>query len=233
MYPTCIGLWCLVCPDVTMFPASTSYTGIGSCLSAPPGLHTITLKLNSTLANNSSDDARIVVTGDNVWLSNITVAYPIYVLGESSRNVSFTDVHCKECTSAVVVTGSETARHGAVPVDITASRVSALHYAVALAHTVGTLRCENSMNVLVQPVGSAATTAAGCNSTDLGELLAVYGESYVLRFVDGPPHKTGALFMAVKVMTAVTVVLLVVVYLSAYHVWQRFRQRQQVKEHED
>lgn len=224
MYPACsvaLGV-CFVCPDVTVYPEATAYS-YGACPTAPSAPHTVTLKLNSTLTGYESQYARIVVTGNNVWLKNVTVDYPIYVTGEAALNVSFTNVTCATCESAVVVTGSTTTRHGAVPVDISLQHVAGKAYAAALAHTSGKVKCTSPAKVLLQPVGSAVTVAPGCTVTDLGALLSIYGDPYLLRFFDGPPHKIGALLFAVKIMTIVTASLLVVAYLSAYHVWQKFK----------
>lgn len=229
MLPICAAAICIVCPNITSYPASTDFSG-GDCLHAEDTPFVVELKINSTLSNYDSELADIVVSGNNVRVTNVTVSKSIRVTSDQAINVSFTNVNCIQCESAVVVTGSETVKHGAVEVDIAIENVTGLNYALALAHTVGTVTCRDAVSsILVQPVGGSRTVGNGCNTTDLGELLSVYGEPYLLNFFDGPAHKTGTLVFLVKVMTCVTVLVVVVSYLSAYHVWQTLRR----KEHQD
>lgn len=220
MYPACLGALCVICQDVTVFPEATAYAG-GTCTRPDDTQHAITLKLNSTLTNYTSHFANIEVVGNNVWLENVVVSHPIYVRGEEATNVSFKNVTCTTCPATVVVTGAATNRHGAVPVNMNLTEVYGHTFSVALAHTIGLVTCDVlSDPIIVQPVGSAVTEVVGCNTTDLGVLLSLYGDSYVLNFFDGPPHKIGGLVFAVKIMTVVTVSLLIVAYLSVYHLWQ-------------
>jgi hypothetical protein len=186
--------------------------------------HTVTLKQNSTLVNYTSLFARVVVVGNNVHVENVELAYPMYVKGEEAINISLKNVTCTKCVAAVVVTGAATTRHGAVPVDISLESIGGSTYAAALAHTTGRVNCTDATaKIVLQPVGSAITTAAGCNATDLGALLSLYGDSYILNFFDGPPHKIGPLVFAAKIMTVITASILVVAYLSAYHLWQKIK----------
>lgn len=223
MLAVCTIAGCILLPSVTEFTRDTAY--VGGSMRNLEFQHNITLFSGSTVTGfEFKGPGQLIVAGSDVLVKDVVTELPILVIADNPSNLNFTNVSCPQCEAAVTVLGGAGAKHGAVELGtMVLNEVVAKPggFAAAIAHAAGLVDCAHSTpRILVQPIRARDISVnKNCGEVlDLSVILNVYGQSYMLTFFDGPGHSVGHVVYIIKVLVAVLLVELTVLYLAAYHV---------------